>query len=99
MSELKARSSMRRTQTMLTVAQTKLDHGTGRFWAYDLCKRSGIKPGSIYPMMSKFLNEGWLIDGWEPAASGTPGRPPRRYYTLTDEGVRALTDAVTARPA
>lgn len=51
-------------------------------------------------MMGKFLDQGWVIDGWEPADSGIPGRPPRRYYTLTEEGVRALTDAVTAsRPS
>lgn len=81
---------MRRTQTMLTVAETLLASRSRRFWGYDLCKASGIESGSVYPMLAKFLNAGWIVDGWEKAEDNVPGRPPRRYYILTDDGARAL---------
>lgn len=87
---------MRRTQTMLTVAETLLASRSRRFWGYDLCKASGIAPGSVYPMLAKFLNAGWIVDGREPAEDNSAGRPPRRYYTLTDDGVRALQVEVAA---
>jgi PadR family transcriptional regulator PadR len=40
----------------------------------------------MYPLLSRMLAEGWLEDGWENAAESKGKRPPRRYYTVTDEG-------------
>lgn len=87
---------MRRTQTMLTVAEVLLANSSSRFWGYDLCKTAGVKPGSVYPMLTKFLEAGWLVDGWERPEGSPAGRPPRRYYTLTDDGVRDLLIEVAA---
>lgn len=39
--------------------------------------------------VSRMLDEGWLLDGWEDTAT-VQGRPPRRYYELTDTGRQSL---------
>jgi PadR family transcriptional regulator PadR len=42
--------------------------------------------GTIYPMLSRLRRVGWLDSKWSESPSG----PPRRYYTLTDDGRAAL---------
>jgi PadR family transcriptional regulator PadR len=61
----------------------------GHHWGYDLTKRAGIRSGVLYPTLRRMEAEGWLDDGWEDPET-VSGRPPRRYYELTDEGRAAL---------
>lgn len=61
----------------------------GRHWGYDLTKRAGVRSGVLYPILRRLETEGWLDDGWEDPET-IRGRPPRRYYELTDEGRIAL---------
>ncbi|REE99458.1 PadR family transcriptional regulator [Thermomonospora umbrina] len=42
--------------------------------------------GTIYPLLSRLRRQGLVETTWRESASG----PPRRYYTLTDGGERAL---------
>jgi PadR family transcriptional regulator PadR len=44
----------------------------------------------LYPMLTRMLDQNWLIDGWEDPATIQDKRPPRRYYELTDAGRVAL---------
>jgi len=61
-----------------------------KHWGYDLSKRSGVRSGVLYPMLTRMLEQGWLTDGWEDPATIREKRPPRRYYELTDEGKLCL---------
>lgn len=54
-------------------------------YGYDLMKASGLPSGTLYPMLSRLQEQGLVSSAWEPAEPG--GRPPRRYYRLTDEGI------------
>lgn len=60
------------------------DPGTPRY-GYDLMKASGLPSGTLYPMLSRLQEQGLVSSAWAP--SGADGRPPRRYYQLTDEGI------------
>ena len=80
---------MRRTYSLIQVAMALLDEPNDRHWGYELSKRSGVRSGVLYPMLTRMLDEGWLTDGWEDPAQ-IEGRPPRRYYELTNDGRRAL---------
>jgi PadR family transcriptional regulator PadR len=42
--------------------------------------------GTLYPLLSRLRRSGWVETTWQESPSG----PPRRYYSLTDEGRRAL---------
>lgn len=81
---------MRRTHALIQVAMALLDEPTGRHWGYELSKRSGVRSGVLYPMLTRMLDEGFLTDGWEDPATIQQKRPPRRYYELTDQGRLAL---------
>lgn len=54
-------------------------------YGYDLMKASGLPSGTLYPMLSRLQEQGLVSSAWEAAEAG--GRPPRRYYRLTDEGI------------
>jgi PadR family transcriptional regulator, regulatory protein PadR len=75
---------------LIQVAIALMDDPTGRHWGYDLAKRSGVRSGVLYPILSRMLDEGWLDDGWEDRAQIKEKRPPRRYYELTGDGAAAL---------
>jgi PadR family transcriptional regulator PadR len=81
---------MRKTHALVQVAMALLDDPVGQHWGYELSKRSGVRSGVLYPMLTRILDEGWLTDGWEDPTALKEKRPPRRYYELTDEGRLAL---------
>lgn len=79
---------MKITHSLVLVATAilEMDQETdGRIWGYALSKRSGVRSGVLYPQLDRLLNEDWLDDHWEERAEGQK-RPPRRYYTLTEQG-------------
>jgi PadR family transcriptional regulator PadR len=43
----------------------------------------------MYPFLKELLAEGFLEDGWE-SVEDAQGRPPRRNYTVTPDGVDYL---------
>ena len=62
----------------------------GRSWqyGYELGKETGLKSGSLYPILMRLADRGLLETRWE---SDPPhGRPPRHLYRLTPAGVAHL---------
>ena len=47
-----------------------------------------VVEGTLYPMLTRLKNEGYLGYRWEESQQG----PPRKYYELTDTGRIYLTD-------
>lgn len=45
-----------------------------------------VVEGTLYPLLTRMKNEGLLSYRWQESTGG----PPRKYYTLTDEGVELL---------
>ncbi|MEV4728760.1 helix-turn-helix transcriptional regulator [Saccharopolyspora sp. NPDC049426] len=82
----------------MQVAVTLLEDPTGKHWGYELGRQAGVRSGVLYPMLTRLLNEGWLVDGWEDPST-IKGRPPRRYYELTDRGRHELAAMLHAAEA
>lgn len=51
---------------------------------YDLCQVTGLKAGSLYPILMRLADRGWLEAKWESEIPA--GRPPRHLYRLTTLG-------------
>ncbi|HET9255493.1 MAG TPA: PadR family transcriptional regulator [Pseudonocardiaceae bacterium] len=81
---------MRKTHALVQVAMALLDEPASRHWGYELSKRSGVRSGVLYPMLTRMLTERWLTDGWEDPTTIQDKRPPRRYYELTSKGQQEL---------
>jgi len=83
----------RLTAQTLAVLSTILSDPEGDWYGLELSKRSGLKPGTIYPILDRLLKAGWLERRWEDIDPVAEGRPRRRLYRLTG------TSAVAARLA
>ena len=47
-----------------------------------------VVEGTLYPLLTRMKNAGWLDYRWEESKSG----PPRKYYRLTEMGQEILSD-------
>lgn len=66
---------------------------------YDLARETGLKSGTLYPILVRLADRGLLDATWEP---GPEGRPPRHLYRLSAAGreyVAALPVAEAGREA
>ena len=62
---------------------------------YDLGRQTGLKAGSLYPILMRLADRGLLEARWEP---GPPGRPARHLYRLTAAGLTAAAALAPAAP-
>ena len=82
------------TRTLLTAL---LQQPRSWHYGYELSKRTGLKSGTLYPLLIRLDDQGLLESKWmEP---DTPGKPPRHAYKLRPSGVafaREITQPATA---
>jgi PadR family transcriptional regulator PadR len=69
----------------------------GWTYGYELCRQTNVKSGTLYPLLIRLEDQGYLEAEWRPPAE--PGRPPRHAYRLTASGVALAQDNPPARPA
>jgi PadR family transcriptional regulator PadR len=66
-------------------------------YGLEITARTGLLPGTTYPILQRLLDHGWLSDEWEDLDPHEAARPRRRYYRLTEDGAtqarKALQDA------
>ncbi|KAA3635793.1 MAG: PadR family transcriptional regulator [Armatimonadetes bacterium] len=55
---------------------------------YDLSAENGIASGTLYPLLMRLHERGYLESKWEQPS--TEGRPPRHLYRLTSAGAAYL---------
>lgn len=82
------------TTQVLSVLSAMLSDPDADWYGFDLCKRSSLKPGTIYPILDRLLKVGWLERRWEDIDPTTEGRPKRRLYRLTGIGASAARRAL-----
>jgi DNA-binding PadR family transcriptional regulator len=77
-------NSSRQTRALLA---TLLDRSQSWRHGYDLSKETGLRSGTLYPLLMRLSEQGLLEQRWQEAER--PGLPPRHVYRLTASG-RAL---------
>ena len=73
-------------------------------YGYDLSQQTGLKAGSMYPILMRLADRGLLETTWE--SDAPVGRPPRHLYRLTGQGLELAAElaapsssAAKAKPA
>jgi DNA-binding PadR family transcriptional regulator len=54
-------------------------------YGYDITLETGLKSGTLYPLLMRLHDQGFLEAEWRPSAKA--GRPPRHAYRLTASGM------------
>lgn len=74
-------NSSRQTEALLAAllgAVSRWRHG------YDLSSETGLKSGTLYPILMRLERQGWLEARWEDEPA--PGKPRRHLYRLAALG-------------
>ena len=89
----------RMTKQIASVLDTFLSDLKREWYGFDLIERTGLKSGSIYPILHLLEADGWLSSSREDIDPKAEGRPARRLYTLTGLGEREAKAALERRAA
>jgi PadR family transcriptional regulator, regulatory protein PadR len=81
-------------QTQL-VLRAMLAEPAAEHYGLQLCEETGLPSGTIYPIVARLEQLGWIVSSWEdPVQHIAEGRPRRRYYRFTDEGAAQAREAL-----
>ncbi|HUA42371.1 MAG TPA: PadR family transcriptional regulator [Streptosporangiaceae bacterium] len=79
----------------LSVLAALCDQPTEWRHGYALAKQTGLKSGTLYPILIRLAERGLVEACWQDEPQ--PGRPRRHLYRLTADGLAAATQAGSAR--
>lgn len=54
-------------------------------YGYEISRQTGLKSGTLYPILMRLAERQLLETDWE---QGEPGKPPRHIYRFTAEGLQ-----------
>ena len=78
---MKLRLSLQTLETLNAFLQEPKDWKYG----YDISRNTGLKSGTLYPILMRLAERKLLETSWE---TSEPGKPPRHLYRLTPDGLR-----------
>jgi DNA-binding PadR family transcriptional regulator len=64
-------------------------------YGYDISRNTGLKSGTLYPILMRLAEHGILATRWEQTE---PGKPPRHMYRLTADGLRYAREQEPSSP-
>jgi DNA-binding PadR family transcriptional regulator len=77
---------MRVTGPLLKVLAVLLEEQGRELYGLEILRRTGLKSGTLYPLLDRLSEAGWVVGSWEDEPGAGRG-PRRRFYRLTGEGV------------
>lgn len=80
---------MRVTVPVAKVVSALLADPAADRYGLDLMKATGLPSGTLYPVLQRLQQAGWIAAHWEQIDPVAQGRPARRYYRLTAQGIAA----------
>ena len=63
-------------------------------YGYDISRNTGLKSGTLYPILMRLAERKLLEASWETAETG---KPPRHMYRFTPDGLRYARELRTSR--
>lgn len=76
---------VRRSPQVTAVLEALAD---GCTYGLEVMRRTGLKSGTVYPILRRMETAGW-ISGKREECAPEPGRPARRLYKLTSKAPAA----------
>lgn len=74
------------TGPTLKVLGQFLDRPTDSLSGIEICRLTGLASGTLYPILFRLEEAGWLESEWEEVVPAQVKRPRRRLYRLTSLG-------------
>ena len=71
----------------IRVLRLLLEEPTAWRYGYEISQQTGLKSGTLYPILLRLEEAGWFVSRWETVDPSAVGRPRRRLYRLTPAGL------------
>jgi DNA-binding PadR family transcriptional regulator len=90
---------LRLTRTTRAVLQALLDGFQEDLWGLRVCHETGLPSGTVYPLLTRLEDLGWVVTAWEDVGSGAERStgPRRRFYRLTPDGLARTREVLAER--
>ncbi len=79
----------------LRVLEQFAERPTAWCYGYELSRETGLKSGTLYPILIRLAKFSLLETKWVTTEDGTP---PRHTYRLTSSGIELIRSVVVAGP-
>ncbi|WP_448625138.1 PadR family transcriptional regulator [Geodermatophilus sp. URMC 64] len=76
------------------VLEALLRYPEQELYGLEIGERAGLRSGTVHPILARLEGIGWLTSRWEDIDPQAEGRPPRRYYRFTADGLLAARTAL-----
>jgi DNA-binding PadR family transcriptional regulator len=80
-------SEIRLTVPVVRVLAVLVADPDGDHYGLELMRGAGLASGTLYPVLARLKEAGWLEKRWEELDPAAAGRPARAYYRLTKEAL------------
>ena len=70
------------------VLRALLEDPTRELYGVEIGAAAGLPSGTVHPILARLEGLRWLESRWEEIDTRAAGRPARRYYRLTADGVQ-----------
>ena len=78
----------RMTMATQLVLRALLADPTAELYGSEIGDAAGLMSGTVHPILARLESAGWVESRWEDVDPQVAGRPARRYYRITGEGVQ-----------
>lgn len=85
---------LRMTLQTLMVLQALLEEPSKERYGLELSGLLGLPSGTIYPILARLEEAGWVDSAWAVPASHEATRHPRRFYRLNPDGAEQARTAL-----
>ena len=85
------------TPQTIAIVLALAEDSSGWSHGYELCRRLGLKAGTVYPILMRLADRGQVETAWE--TDPPSGRPARHLYRLSGKGARFAEDLRAAAAA
>ena len=85
------RSRLRLTAQTIQVLDAFLEDPEEWRYGYDISRNTGLKSGTLYPILMRLAEYRLLEASWEATEAG---KPPRHIYRLTPDGLRSAREHI-----
>lgn len=70
------------------VLSALLEDPTAEMYGVEIGAAAALPSGTVHPILARLEGVGWLQSRWEDIDPRADGRPARRYYQLTADGIQ-----------
>lgn len=77
------------------VLEALLAEPTAELYGIEIGDSAHLPSGTVHPILARLEGFGWVESRWEDIDPSAAGRPARRYYRLTSDGVVSARTALS----